>query len=59
MGGPVTFCVECKDEFDPVENADLDTPLCSSECEDSYWTEYELGAIYGLSYNSGAPVFGP
>ena len=51
------WCVECGDDFDPVENADLDTPLCSSECEDSYWTEYELGAIYGLSYNSGAAVF--
>ena len=53
----MTFCVECNDEFDPVENADLDTPLCSSECDDNYWWKQDLSSLYDVERNSGAPVF--
>ena len=52
----MTFCSECKDQFDPVEyrHPDPDGPnFCSSECEDRWWVSLD----YDLERNSGAPVF--
>lgn len=36
------YCVECKDGFDPVENADQFIPLCSGECADDYWSGLQV-----------------
>lgn len=49
------YCKMCKDEFDPVESADVELPLCSSECEDAFWEAVANEVAYVEARYGGAP----
>lgn len=42
------WCEACGDEFSPVEGTETDTPVCSDECADEFWSDDEASFDYEL-----------